>query len=324
MTYPDHHPIARWIGANLAQKLPDGANHWLCRFIRKKLHWALSPELFCICTKEWNKQLKVNLLQPVSFTDKLNYLMLHYRNPMLVKLADKYACRSYVAQTIGEKYLTKLLGVWERPEDIDPSTLPHRFVLKVNHGCQMNLLCTDAAKFSWPNARKKLRKWLKTDLSRIGDEWQYHDIPRKIFAEEFLDDPGHEVPRDFKFLCLGGKVHYIMVFSDRGKNTHMNVYTPTWECQRDVIINYPNAPDQLSPRPENLDVMIQCAEQLAKPFPLVRVDFYDLGNSRIVFGELTFSYGSGRALISPRAFDLELGAHIDLDAPECRKYMQGN
>jgi len=80
--------------------------------------------------------------------------MLHYRNPLLVQLADKYAVREYIAKTIGENYLPRLLGVWERPEDIDPATLPNRFVLKANHGCRMNLLCTDKASFDWPAARK--------------------------------------------------------------------------------------------------------------------------------------------------------------------------
>ncbi|MBR4518350.1 MAG: hypothetical protein IKO65_05045 [Victivallales bacterium] len=320
MPYPDNHPIARWLGTH-ARRLPPSLNHWLCRFIRKKFHWALSPELFCICTKEWSRQLQVNLLQPVSFNDKLNFLMLYYRNPLLVKLADKYAVRDYVAQTIGENYLPGLLGVWERPEDIRLDTLPDRFVLKTNHACRTNILCPDKRSLNWPAARRKLSKWLKMDYSRVCEEWQYHDIPRKIIAEEFLDDPGHEVPRDFKFLCLGGKVHSIMVYSDRGTNTHMNVYAPDWELRPGVYTNYPNAPEQLDPRPSNLEEMLRCAEKLAAPFPQVRVDFYNLGDRRIVFGELTFSYGSGRAPITPRSFDLELGAQIDLDAPNCREFL---
>ena len=320
MLYPDHHPIARWLG-KLARRLPPGLNHWLCRFIRKKFHWALSPELFCICTKEWSRQLQVNLLQPTSFNDKLNFLMLHYRNPLLVKLADKYAVRDYVAQTIGENYLPRLFGVWERPEDIRLDALPDRFVLKTNHACRTNILCSDKRSLNWPAACRKLSKWLKMDYSRVCEEWQYHDIPRKIIAEEYLDDPGQEVPRDFKFLCLGGKVRAIMLFSDRNIDIHMNVYTPQWENMPDVSINYPNSPEHLAERPDNLDEMIRCAELLAKPFPQVRVDFYDLGNRRIVFGELTFSYGSGRALITPRSFDLELGSQIDLDAPNCREFL---
>ena len=205
MPYPDHHSIARWLGTHFVRKLPMGLNHWLCRFIRKKFRWALSPELFCILTKEWNRHLQVNLLEPKSFNDKLNFLMLHYRNPLLVQLADKYAVRDYIAQVIGEKYLTTLFGVWDNPSDINPDVLPDRFVLKTNHGCHTNLFCTDKREFQWSAARKKLAKWLKIDFSKIGDEWQYHDIPRRIIAEEYLDDPGQPVPRDFKFLCLGGK-----------------------------------------------------------------------------------------------------------------------
>ena len=322
MPYPDKHPFARWLGRNFALKLSDGLNHWLCRFIRRRLHWALSPELFCILTKEWNKQLRINLVEPISFNDKLNYLMLHYRNPILVQLADKYACRSYIAERLGEEFLPKLLGVWESPEMIRPEELPNRFVLKANHGCRMNLICKDSKEFDWDNARCKLAKWLKTDISTIGEEWQYHDIPRRIIAEEFLEDPGQEVPRDFKFLCCGGKVRAIMLFSDRGVHTRMDVYTPQWERMNDVSINYPRSINVApTPRPDNLDEMIRHAETLAAPFPLVRVDFYDLGGKRIVFGELTFSYGSGRAIISPRSFDLEIGSYIDLDSELCRQFI---
>ena len=159
------------------------------------------------------------------------------------------------------------------------------------------------------------------DYSKVSYEWQYHDIPRKIIAEEYLDDPGHAVPRDFKFLCLDGKVRAIMLFSDRDTKTHLNVYTPQWEFLPEVHSSFPNSPEHLSERPDNLDKMICCAELLAAPFPQVRVDFYDLGNRRIVFGELTFSYGSGRSMISPRSFDLELGSCLDLNAPSCQQFL---
>ena len=324
MPYPDNHPFARWLGKNFALKLSDKVNHGLCRFIRKHFNWALSPELFCILTKEWNKQLRVNLVTPVTFNDKLNYLMLHYRNPILVQLADKYACRSYVTECIGEEFLPKLLGVWESPAQIDIDELPDRFVLKANHGCGMNVICTDKKTLDWDKARRKLAKWLRTDISETRNEWQYHDIPRRIIAEEFLEDKGFVIPRDFKFLCCGGKVRAIMLFSDRGiHTTRMHVYTPEWERRPDVSINYPRSVDAPStPRPDNLDKMIYLAEKLSKPFPLVRVDFYNLGGSRIVFGELTFSYGSGRAIITPRSFDMELGSYIDLDSPLCMQFLK--
>ncbi len=313
--------MARWLGTHFARKLPERMNLWLCRFIRKKFRWALSPELFCIFTKEWNCRLQINLLEPKTYNDKLNFLMLHYRNPLLVQLADKYAVREYIAQTIGESYLPKLFGVWEKPSEIIPEVLPDRFVLKTNHGCHTNLFCTDKSAFHWPSARKKLAKWLKIDFSKISYEWQYRDIPRRIIAEEYLDDPGYTAPRDFKFLCLDGKVRAIMLFSDRDTDTRINVYTPQWEFLPEVHTSFPNSPEHLSERPANLDEMIRCAERLAAPFPQVRVDFYDLGNRRIVFGELTFSYGSGRSMISPRSYNLELGSYLDLASPLCQQFL---
>ena len=41
-------------------------------------------------------------------------------------------------------------------------------------------------------------------------------------------------------------------------------------------------------RPKNLDKMIEYSRILSKPFPFVRVDFYEVGG-KVYFGELTFT-----------------------------------
>ncbi|WP_289490274.1 ATP-grasp fold amidoligase family protein, partial [Klebsiella pneumoniae] len=72
---------------------------------------------------------------------------LYDRKPEYTTIVDKYAVRSYIAETIGEQYLVPLLGRWERAEDIDFDTLPNQFVLKCNHDSGCVLICKDKATF---------------------------------------------------------------------------------------------------------------------------------------------------------------------------------
>ena len=48
-------------------------------------------------------------------------------------MTDKYTAKKWVAEQIGKEYVVPLLGVWDRFEDIDFSSLPERFVLKCTH-----------------------------------------------------------------------------------------------------------------------------------------------------------------------------------------------
>ena len=64
-------------------------------------------------------------------------------------------------------------------------------------------------------------------------------------------------------------------------------------------------------RPENLESMIEYARILAKPFPQVRVDFYDI-EGKIYFGELTFtSLGGMMNYFTQEALN-DMGEKIDL------------
>ena len=75
----------------------------------------------------------LNLSDPQTYTEKLQWLKLYDRKPEYTVLQDKYAVRDYVAKTIGSEYLIPLLGVWEDANDF--SKLPDQFVLKCNHDC---------------------------------------------------------------------------------------------------------------------------------------------------------------------------------------------
>lgn len=76
---------------------------------------------------------KLDLENPETFSEKLQWLKLYYQRPDYTMMADKLAVRPYIAEKIGEEHLVPLLGVWDSPDDIDFEALPEQFVLKCNH-----------------------------------------------------------------------------------------------------------------------------------------------------------------------------------------------
>ena len=50
---------------------------------------------------------KLNLKNPQSFNEKMQWLKLYDRKPLYTTLADKYSVKKYVADIIGEKYIIR-------------------------------------------------------------------------------------------------------------------------------------------------------------------------------------------------------------------------
>lgn len=249
---------------------------------------------------------------PLDFNEKLKWLMVHYRNPLMQTCADKYAVRKYVEDTIGGQYLNGLIGVYNSAEEIDFDSLPNRFVLKANHGSAMNLVCNDKSLVDWPSVKKTVQKWLRNDFSRYAREWQYQGIPRKILCEKFLEDNTAGYLRDYKLLTFHGDTKYIWVdHKDINGRPLRSFYNPKWEFQREKSHLNPTGTGADVPRPDCLDEMLMLAKKLAHDFPQCRVDFYVLDNRRIIFGEMTFSSAGGCNPFCPDAFCRELGDYIE-------------
>lgn len=279
---------------------------------------------------------RLRLHPPVDFNEKLQWLKLYYRNPLYIIGADKYAVRKFVADRIGERYLSKCLGVYESVEDIGFASLPEKFVLKATHGSGWNIICPDKSKIDWALAKKKMRHWLKMDFSENGREWQYHEIKPRIICEEFLVDPNYPVLRDYKFFTFHGETKYIWVdfierkdgcppiFLDtkevgysnpvvrKDEVRFRNMYDAKWNFISGCGSLYPSHDTPAIKKPECFDEMIGLARKLAYEFPHCRVDFYVIGGKRVVFGELTFTSGNGCNAFYPQSFNDELGAYIDL------------
>lgn len=257
----------------------------------------------------------LDLDNPVTFNQKLQWLKVYDKNPQKTILADKYLVRHWVTEKIGDKYLIPLIGVWEDAKDIDFDELPQRFALKCNHGSGWNIIVPDKSALNICETREKLDKWMHMNFAyEAGFELHYRDISPRIIAEEYIENSGGEI-YDYKCYCFNGKLHFIQFISDRKTGMKLGYFDRDWKLQP-FVNNHPQIDFEV-PKPENLDELIAMAEKLAIGFPFVRVDFYRLNNGELKFGEMTFSPTSGTQDWRPASANRMLGELLILPEKRC-------
>ena len=279
----------------------------------KKLKF-LPPPLYVRVYYQYYTGKKLNLENPREFNEKIQWLKVYYKDPRLTQLVDKYSVRPYVAEKVGEKYLNRLLGVYERSEDVDFSSLPEKFVIKGVHGCNWNMIVPDKSKLVPWKARLKFRKWLRRNYYyRSGFEWAYKNIKPRLIAEEFLEEVGKKSISDYKFFCFDGIPRFIQVDLDRGQAHRRRYYDVEWNALP-FGDTYRQLYEGELDKPRNYDEMVSVATKLADDFPFVRVDLYNL-DGRIIFGEMTFYPSDGRKEFLPDAYNKIIGDYMTLPNP---------
>lgn len=261
---------------------------------------------------------KLNLDNPKTFNEKIQWMKIHDRKPEYTKMVDKYEVKQYVAEKIGEQYIIPTLGVWDKFSDIDFSELPDKFVLKCTHDSGGLVICRNKKEFDVKEARRKINKALKKNFYWIGREWPYKDVKPRIIAEKLMEDGKNLVPEDYKMYCFNGKPEYIVVFHNRfntQKQLSETVYNINWEPQQISFDNKFAVSNIIEPKPECLDELLRVCEIICKGHPQLRVDFYIIDN-KIYFGEITFSTANGTQGMIPEEMDSILGEKIILPSIE--------
>lgn len=262
-------------------------------FVKKSLRF-LPDKVYIKLYYQLRVGRKLNMHNPETLNEKLQWLKFNYRFPLQSIVSDKLLVRDYVKEKIGEKYLIPLLGSWKEYSDIDFSKLPNQFVLKCNHDSGGLVVCTDKEKLNHEEAKKKIEKSLRSNFFYIGREYQYRNIKPMIICEKFISDNG-KVPMDYKIYCFNGKPDVILVCRDRfSKNTHRASYLffdQKWNFQP-LDKGDENLQDVDIPKPENMDEMIEIAKKLSEDFVFARIDLYNI-KGKIYFGEITLSPNSG-------------------------------
>lgn len=256
---------------------------------------------------------KVDFIQPKTYTEKLQWMKLFYRNEMMPICSDKYRVREYL-QACGLPHLgNEVLCICDDARKIDFDALPDKFVAKATHGSGWNLICKDKNSLDWKGNVRLMNEWLKLDLSSFGREWNYREIQPRIVIEKFIE---HEPLNDYKFMCFNGQPLYMQLNNDyQGKH-----YVDFYELESWKHLPFTYGPYKISDRqiekPPMFDQMMELAKQLSQPFPFVRADFYNY-DTHIILGELTFFPGGGLWPLNPTetGYDAILGAKLQLPEP---------
>lgn len=289
------------------------------RYYNAKSKANISDEEYAI--NYYNKKFgrRLNLKNPETFDEKIWWLKIHYHNDLLTQCADKLLVRDYV-ESCGLGYiLNDLYAVYDKVEDIDIDNLPDKFYLKCNHVSGGNVACVDKEVFDLKNAKKKLNWYMGINQYYITREWQYKNIMPRILAEKYLENEDKSPLVDYKFYCFNGEPKILLIKFGTTKldGSHQDEKY-AYENYYDInlrpllIIDDSKMMDEDKVKfPKNFDEMLKQAIVLSKPFPFVRVDFYEI-NNEIKFGELTFTCAGGCHNYKPEKYHKIFGSYLDL------------
>jgi len=254
---------------------------------------------------------RLNLKSPVTYNEKLQWLKLYFRKPIMTKMVDKCEVKRYVSNIIGSEYIIPTLGVWDSFDKIDFDNLPKEFVLKTTHDSGGVVIVRDKLNFDRVKAKSIIDTSLKKDFYIMSREWPYKNVPRRIIAEKYMEDETGEL-RDYKFFCFEGNVKYLFIATDRqtfGEDTKFDFFDSDFN-HLPFTNGHPNSHKEIS-KPQNFEKMKELAERLSQDFPHVRVDLYSI-NGQIYFGELTFFHFSGLVPFVPEVWDYKFGECLKL------------
>ena len=292
----------------------------------KSLYWNLrslilskigrfNPEL--LVKYEYYKQFgrRINLDNPQTLNEKIQYLSLRTDTSLWTKCADKFAVRDYVTSCGLSDILCELYAHWTKMEEVNLETLPNQFVLKSVQGCGDIIICKNKIELlnnSLGGVIKAIGHMLTYHMGDVTGEPHYLKIKPAVICEQLL--PIDDSIIDYKIWCFNGIAHYIMTCSHRFANgCYLGLYDRDWKYLPYYMLFSPSHPEEKEPlpRPENLKGMLEVAERLSKPFECVRVDLYNI-NGKIYFGELTFTSQGGRMTYYTEEFQQLAGSIIHL------------
>lgn len=267
---------------------------------------AILPDPIYLKIVYWLRtRKKLNLKDPVTFTEKIQKMKIGDHNPLYTLISDKYEVRKYVAERIGEEYLNKLYRVYDTVDSISFERLPSKFVLKATHDSGGCILVHDSSKHNIKKTKHKLKKLLRRNFYWKGREWCYKNISPRIICEELLEDTNKNDIYDYKFFCFHGVPKMLFIATDRNVQTKFDFFDIDFH-HLDIKNHYPNSTKKIE-KPRNYEKMVELAAKLSQGLEQVRVDFYNI-DGKIYFGEMTLYHFSGFERFEPEEWDKIMGS----------------
>ena len=279
-------------------------------FNRMGLYNSLADEKYLKKMFRLKMGRKLNLENPQTFNEKLQWLKIYDRKSIYTTMVDKYEAKRYIADLIGDEYIIPTLGVWDKFDDIDFDSLPNQFVLKCTHDSGGLVICRDKSKLDLKKAKKKIEKSLKRNFYYVGREWPYKNVKPRIIAEKYLVDESGVELKDYKIFCFNGKAEYVEVDFNRHIEHKLNPYDFEWN-PLNFCDSSKNDYSADIKKPIQLEKMREIAETISRDIPFLRVDFYSIYD-KVYVGELTFHPGSGFIQFEPRSIDEKYGKLLEL------------
>lgn len=248
----------------------------------------------------------------VTFQDKLNWLAIHESPQYKSFLVDKIKLHDYSKRILGKDICVPILKIYDNENEINFNELPNQFVIKLNHGSGMNIICDNKSKLDYNKVLKKLNIWKNINYGFLGAEFQYIYVKRKIFVEKFLS----KNLCDYKIFCFNGEPKFIQVKKLINIKNHTylhNNYDPNWELTdfESGLHGYIRDPNYKIKKPKNLKQMLKYAKLLSQEFVFVRVDLYEY-NDQIYLGELTFTPTNSFVKWKNREQNLKIANFMDI------------
>ena len=260
---------------------------------------------------KYHMKKKLNLKNPQTYNEKLQWLKLYDRKPIYTNMVDKYEVKNYVKNIIGSQYIIPTYGVWDKFDDIDFAKLPNQFVLKCTHDSGGIVIVKEKKQLDIKKAKRKINHCRVRNYYLNNREWPYKNVKPRVLAEQYMvDESGYEL-KDYKFFCFDGKCKAMFIATDRNAKTEtcFDFYDENFN-HLPFTNGHPNSKKKIK-KPDNFDLMINLAEKLSENIPQCRVDFYNI-NGRVYFGEITFFHWSGLVPFVPDEWDYKFGNWIKI------------
>lgn len=285
---------------------------WKTWFLQSPMAVVLSDKTHVKIRYTLKTGQKLNLKNPQTFNEKLQWLKLYDHNPEYTTMVDKYEAKKYVAERIGQEYIIPTLGAWDSFDEIDFDSLPDRFVLKCTHDSGGLVICRDKKSLDMAAAKKKIESSLKRNYYLLHREWPYKNVKRRILAEQYMENRDGGELIDYKFYCFGGEPKFLYISKGLENHATASISFVTMDWQFAPYERYDYKPfTQLPPKPKKFDHMVELARKLSAGTDFLRVDLYEI-NEKVYFSELTLSPCAGFMPFKNPEHDLELGQMLKL------------
>lgn len=287
--------MRKWIFKKITDALKKGKPARLTRFLVDLMLWPHDLRAVFHGYRLVFKKYP-NVFFPRTINELICRKKLFDRKPMYPEVADKLACKNYIAKVLGPEYVPKTLWQGSCLLGAKQVNLPEKFVIKVNHNSGGVIPVFKKTNLNWEEASDACNKWLGQNYSQDSGEWQYRWIVPTVFIEEFIEPLHASVPEDYKFWCFQGRATFVQVDVGRFGKHQRALFDSNFQ-RLDLRIKYPEAQGLVICDPPFCREMKRLAEVLSKGFDFLRVDFYY--GRRIFVGELTLHPGGGAEAFEP-------------------------